>query len=124
MKKTKVALSVNDAAEKIKSLLLKKQFQIFADIDHRGNAKKVNLDMPESRVLIFGNPLAGTKLMQDDIFISFDLPLRLALVEKDKETYLLHQTQLDYDKLYELNNPAILENIDKLFEALTEAVSS
>ena len=123
MKKTKIALNVNDAAEKIKLLLLKKQFEIFADIDHRDNAKKANLDMPESRVLIFGNPLEGTKLMQDDIFISFDLPLRLALVEKDNETYLLHQTKLDYDDLYELNDTAILENIDKLFMALTEAVS-
>ena len=30
--------------------------------------------MPGAQVLIFGNPLAGTRLMTKDLYVSFDLP--------------------------------------------------
>ncbi len=124
MNKIRITPSVNDAVEKIKKFLIKKQFQIFADINHKTNAQTVNLDMPESRVLIFGNPMAGTKLMQDDIFISFDLPMRIAVVEKDNETYLLHHSTQDYDKEYQVSKRDVLDNIERLFDAIKAEVDT
>jgi uncharacterized protein (DUF302 family) len=122
MKVTLIPLSVNEAAERIKSFLIKKDFEIFADIDHRLNAKKVDLDMQESRVLIFGNPLAGTKLMQKDIFMSLDLPIRLAVVEKNNETFLLHQTTADYSKQYQVAGHPVLEKVENLFSILVSDI--
>lgn len=118
MKKTNVALSVNDAADQIKSSLQEKGFSIFCDVDHQANAKEVDLEMPESRVLIFGNPMAGTKLMQKDIAMSLDLPLRIAIVAVGEQTTVLHQTTEDYCSQYQVENHPVLEKIEALFSAV------
>jgi len=109
MKRTSVTLSVNESADKIKKSLQEKGFTIFCDIDHQTNAKKVGLDMPESRVLIFGNPMAGTKLMQKDITMSLDLPLRIAIVEDGE----------DYCNNYQVENHPVLEKIESLFATIS-----
>jgi len=58
MKKIPLELSVSESAERIKaSLSLEEQgFTLFCDVDHRANAHGVDLEMPASRALIFGNP--------------------------------------------------------------------
>ena len=124
MQKTKLTLSVNEATDKAKTLLEEKQFTLFADINHTKNAESVDLAMPESRVLIFGNPQGGTKLMQKDISMSLDLPLRLAIIDDGGETYLLHQTTEDYCQQYQVEGHPVLENIEKLFSSLAEQLSS
>lgn len=118
MKQVKLNLSVSEASEALKMSLQNKGFTLFADIDHQLNAASVDLEMPASRVLIFGNPVAGTKLMQKDIFMSLDLPLRLALVDKDGQTILIHQTNEDYSNHYHLDNHPVLEKIEGLFSTL------
>jgi uncharacterized protein (DUF302 family) len=112
-------LSVDDSAEHLKKSLQEKGFTIFCDINHQSNAKDIDIEMPASRVIIFGNPMAGTKLMLEDINMSLDLPLRLALVEKDKKTYLIHQTSNDYTNNYNVANHPVLEKIEALFTALS-----
>lgn len=57
---------------------------IFARIDHAAGAREVGLDLPDEQVLVFGNPRAGTALMQDDPTIGIELPLRM-LVWADDE---------------------------------------
>ena len=123
MKQTRLNISVPEAAELIKMSLQNKGFTLFADIDHQANAETVDLEMPASRVLIFGNPIAGTKLMQKDIFMSLDLPLRLALVEKDGQTIFIHQTSEDYCNNYNIENHPVLEKIEGLFSTLISELS-
>jgi uncharacterized protein (DUF302 family) len=57
---------------------------IFARIDHAGAAREVGLDLPDEQVLVFGNPKAGTALMQDAPEIGIELPLRM-LVWADEQ---------------------------------------
>jgi uncharacterized protein (DUF302 family) len=123
MNKIPLPLSVADATDRIKILLQEKGFELFADIDHRANAQAVNLQMPDSRVLIFGNPMAGTKLMQQDIFMSLDLPLRLAVVEHEGETLLLHQTPAYYCSQYQVADHPVLEKVAGLFSSLAAELS-
>jgi beta-galactosidase len=123
MKQTILNLSVSEAAETLKILLQNKGFTLFADIDHQANAASVDLKMPASRALIFGSPVAGTKLMQKDIFMSLDLPLRLALVEKDDQTLFIHRTNDDYSSSYDLENHPVLEKIEDLFSTLISELS-
>jgi len=118
MKQIPLKLSVSESADSIKKSLQEKGFTLFADIDHEANAKDVDLEMPAARVLIFGNPDAGTKLMQKDIAMSLDLPLRLAIVEKDGQTLLIHQTSNDYINNYHIENHPVLEKIEGLFSTL------
>ena len=123
MKQIPLNLSVSESAEHIKASLKEKGFTMFCDVDHQANAAGVDLEMPASRVLIFGNPVAGTKLMQKDITMSLDLPLRLAIFDKDGETMLLHQTAKDYCKNYQVENHPVLEKIESLFATLVSELS-
>ena len=122
MKRTKVNLSVTDSAECLTKSLKEKGFNIFCDIDHQANAKGVDLEMPASRVLIFGNPVAGTKLMQKDIAMSLDLPLRLAIVDNDGETLIVHQTSEDYCRNYQVENHPVLTKVEELFATLVSEI--
>ena len=118
MKQIPLKLSVSESVEHIKKSLKEKGFTLFCDIDHQANAGSVDLDMPASRALIFGNPVAGTRLMQKDITMSLDLPLRLAIVDNNGQTMLIHQTTEDYSQNYQVDGHPVLEKIESLFSAL------
>jgi uncharacterized protein (DUF302 family) len=77
------AHSAAETVERLKALLAKKGIQLFAHIDHAAEAKKVGLRLRPTQVVIFGNPQAGTPLMQSQQAIGLDLPLR-ALVWEDE----------------------------------------
>jgi uncharacterized protein (DUF302 family) len=54
---------------------------VFAEIDHAKAAREQGLSMPETRVLLYGNPKAGTPVMLDMPLIALDLPLRILVRE-------------------------------------------
>ncbi len=66
---------------RLESLLMQKQIQVFARIDHAAGAEEVGLSLRPTQVLIFGNPKAGTPLMQSQQTIGLDLPLRVLVWE-------------------------------------------
>jgi len=76
--------SVDKTIENIKTIVKAKGFGVFATINHQENAKMVGMNLNESKLIIFGNPKVGTLLMQEDMTIALDLPLRV-LVFKDNE---------------------------------------
>lgn len=49
---------------------------IFAEVDHQKNAVEVGMDLGPCLLLIFGNPRAGTPLMQKDPTWGIDLPFK------------------------------------------------
>jgi uncharacterized protein (DUF302 family) len=71
------AHGVNETVERLQAMLKQKNIQVFAHIDHAAGAKKVGMYLRPTQVLIFGNPQAGTPLMQSRQTIGLDLPLRL-----------------------------------------------
>ena len=77
------AHGVAETVARLKSLLARKGIQVFAHIDHAAEAEKAGLSLRPTQVLIFGNPKAGTPLMQSRQTIGLDLPLR-ALVWEDE----------------------------------------
>ena len=74
--------SVDETLQKLESLLQEKNIMIFARVDHSGEAAKIGMEMRPTKLLIFGNPKAGTPLMQATPTIGIDLPLK-ALVWQD-----------------------------------------
>jgi uncharacterized protein (DUF302 family) len=61
---------------------------LFAQIDHAGAANEAGLELAPEAVVLFGNPRAGTPLMQSDPRIGAELPLRM-LVWQDGDGALL-----------------------------------
>jgi uncharacterized protein (DUF302 family) len=76
--------SVDATVERLEAILRAKGITLFASIDHSGEAAKVGLKMPPTKLLIFGKPEAGTPLMLAVPRIAIDLPLKI-LVWQDVE---------------------------------------
>jgi len=76
--------SVDETLERLKRTLQAKGVTIFAIVDHSGEAEKVGLKMPPTKLVIFGSPKAGTPLMLAKPSSAIDLPLKI-LVWEDGE---------------------------------------
>ena len=74
--------SVDETIKRLQSAFAEKGLQVFALIDHSGEAEKVGLKMRPAKVLIFGSPKGGTPLMVAAPSLAIDLPLK-ALVAED-----------------------------------------
>lgn len=75
--------SFDETVARVKDALASKGIALFAVIDHSGEAAKVGLKMPPTKLIIFGNPRAGTPLMLASPMIAIDLPLKI-LVSEDE----------------------------------------
>jgi uncharacterized protein (DUF302 family) len=73
--------SVDQTVENLKEILRQKSVQLFALIDHAGEAETAGMQMPPTKLLIFGNPKAGTPLMLASPSIAIDLPLKILVAE-------------------------------------------
>jgi uncharacterized protein (DUF302 family) len=75
--------SVDEAVRRLEQMLADRDIQLFALVDHSGEAEKAGLQMPPTKLVIFGSPKAGTPLMLATPSIAIDLPLKL-LIWEDK----------------------------------------
>jgi uncharacterized protein (DUF302 family) len=75
--------SVDEAVRRLEQMLADKGIQLFALVDHSGEAEKAGMQMPPTKLAIFGSPKAGTPLMLATPSIAIDLPLKL-LIWEDK----------------------------------------
>jgi uncharacterized protein (DUF302 family) len=73
--------SVDETVDKLKTILKSKGVTLFALVDHSGEAEKVKLKMPPTKLLIFGNPKGGTAVMLAAPSVAIDLPLKILVAE-------------------------------------------
>jgi uncharacterized protein (DUF302 family) len=85
--------SVDETVARLQAMLQEKGVQIFALIDHSGEAKRAGIEMRPTKLLIFGNPKAGTPLMLAAPTIAIDLPLKLLVWEDASgQTWITYNT--------------------------------
>ena len=99
--------SVEQTVERLTALLHAKGVTLFALVDHSGEAAKIGMTMPPTKLLIFGNPKAGTPLMLAAPSVAIDLPLKILVWEDARG-----RTWLSY------NSPAYLKERHGLPQAL------
>jgi uncharacterized protein (DUF302 family)/uncharacterized membrane protein YidH (DUF202 family) len=73
--------SVDETVGKLETILQTKNVKLFAVVDHSGEAEKAGLHMPNTKLLIFGNPKAGTPLMLASPSVALDFPLKILVAE-------------------------------------------
>src|SRR2546427_9146747 len=73
--------SVEQTVERLTALLHAKGVTLFALVDHSGEAAKVGMKLPPTKLLIFGHPKAGTPLMLAAPSVAIDLPLKILVWE-------------------------------------------
>jgi uncharacterized protein (DUF302 family) len=74
--------SVDVTVQKLRDLMETRGIKLFALVDHSGEAEQVGLHMNPTKLLIFGNPKAGTPIMVATPTAAIDLPLKI-LVSAD-----------------------------------------
>ncbi len=104
--------SVNETVGKIESILQAKGVNLFALIDHSGEAEKVGMKMKPTKLLIFGSPKAGTPLMLAAPSSAIDLPLKIPVWE-DAEG----KVWISY------NSPAYLQDRHKIPSELLQNIA-
>jgi len=83
--------SVDETVAKLRTLLEQRKITLFAVVDHSGEAAKLGMSMPPTKLLIFGNPKAGTPVMLANPGSAIDLPLKLLVREDaDGKTWISH----------------------------------
>ena len=90
--------SVDETVDKLKTVLKSKGVTLFALIDHSGEAEKVGMKMPPTKLLIFGNPKGGTPLMLASPSVAIDLPLKILVAEDAQGKVWISYNSADYLK--------------------------
>ena len=114
--------SVDETVEKLKAILQAKGITLFTLIDHSGEAAKAGMKMPPTKLLIFGNPKAGTPVMIAAPSVAIDLPLKILVWEDARgRVWVTYNNPAYLQQRYNL--PAeMLPNIS-VIEVLAKAVA-
>lgn len=94
--------SVADTTGRLVAAIFRRGITVFARINHAANARAVGLRMADEEVLIFGDPRAGTVLMQADPRVGLELPLRVVVWSEGGVTRIGYQSPDSFAGSYEL----------------------
>jgi uncharacterized protein (DUF302 family) len=113
---------VEDTVSRLKGVLESNGIKLFAVIDHSGEAEAVGLALRETKVLIFGNPLAGTPVMAAAPLAALDLPLKVLVWADGDQTKLSYYGPNELAARYGLTDELAgrLSAIDAVTDAVIE----
>ena len=103
--------SVQETLERLREAIHSRNLNLFAQIDHSEEAKRVGLTMQEAHVLIFGSPKAGTPLMIASPLLALDLPLKVLVWQSDDDRVWVSTTSIAYLKARYSIPQALVGNI-------------
>jgi uncharacterized protein (DUF302 family) len=78
--------SVPETVTRFKEILSSKGVWLFAEIDQAAAAREVGLELRDTVLLVFGNPLAGTPVMEAYPMTALDLPLKVVVWDDEGQT--------------------------------------
>lgn len=111
--------SCTTTIERLEVLITEKNMAVIAKVDHAASAAKINETLRPTTLLLFGNPQAGTPLMQNSQTAAIDLPQKYLVWEDQQgQIWITH------------NDPAHIaarhntEGLDALLGNVTTALQS
>jgi len=118
------ALSVNGTIAKIEKIIDEKEgLGVFTIIDHKKGAMQAAMMLPDTKVILFGNPKMGTKLMQKDPLSALDLPIRVLVYSEDGATKIVYRDPQEWSKNLNLEGCIMVDKMTKALDAITTKAS-
>lgn len=114
--------SVPETVERLTTLIAARGMELFAAIDQRVAAHGAGLELRETVLLLFGNPAAGTPVMDAVPLAALDLPLKLLVWDDEGHTRVSYVTPAALAARHDLS-PALAAPLAGI-DALTDAVLS
>jgi uncharacterized protein (DUF302 family) len=112
-----------EALERLLGVLKARGVKVFAVVDHSGEAARVGQHLADTKLVVFGNPSAGTPLMQTAPLVALDLPLKILIWERDHQAFVSYNEPSYLAERYELppEQAAVLSAVDALAHAIGDA---
>jgi uncharacterized protein (DUF302 family) len=113
-----------ETLERLKDSIVEVGSTIFASIDQSAAAASVGLTLRPMTLLVFGNPKAGTPLMDSFPLVALDLPLKLLVWEEGGKVMLAYARMSEIAARYGVAGmDARIEAMDRAIDSLTNAVA-
>src|SRR3954470_13092082 len=96
------ASGYGETVERLIDAIESRGLTVFARIDHAAGARDAGLELADEQVVLFGNPRAGTPLMQGDPRIGIELPLRMLVWAGADGVLLGYRDPRDLDGAYDI----------------------
>ena len=112
-------------AERLIEAIDDKGLTVFARIDHAAAAREAGMELAAEEVVLFGDPRAGTPLMQTDPRAGVELPLRILIWESGEGAMLGHLDPRELAREYDLQpHHETLERMAALLDELVDAAAA
>jgi uncharacterized protein (DUF302 family) len=112
-------------AERLIAAIEDRGLTVFARIDHAAAAREAGMELAAEEVVLFGNPRAGTPLMQADPRVGVELPLRILIWEDAESALLGHRDPRELAREYELQpHHEMLEQMAALLDELVDSAAA
>jgi len=117
-----VSGSVDEAVARLTEVIAAKGLKLFAVFDHSGEARANGLELRDTKVVVFGSPVAGTPVMEAAPLAALDLPLKVLVWRDGDETKLTYASPAELAERYGLSDElaARLAGIDAVTDAVAE----
>ena len=120
--------SNNDFAttlDKLRAAIEASPASIIHEVDHAAGAQSADMELMPTTLVIFGNPAAGTQLMQADRTAGVSLPMKVLVMESEDGVSLVYDDPKGLTDKHELGEAAaVTEKMSGLLGMLTEAAAN
>lgn len=98
---------------------------IVTEIDHAAAATGAGLELDATTLVVFGNPAAGTQLMNADRSAALALPMKMLVIETAEGVRLVYDDPADLAETYDLGEAAgVTDKMSGLVAGLAEAAAN
>ena len=113
--------SFEETFQRLESSVATRGLTAFARIDFSGDAGRAGLKMNPTRMLVFGNPKAGTPLMVAAPTLAIDFPLKILVSQDDNGKVWVTYNSPEYLKGRHDIPDGLLKNISGIL-AIAESI--
>jgi uncharacterized protein (DUF302 family) len=96
--------TVEETVSRLRDVIAAKGLKLFAVIDHSGEARANGLALRDTKVVVFGSPVAGTPVMQARPLAALDLPLKVLVWDDDGQTQLSYAPPAELAGRYDFDD--------------------
>jgi uncharacterized protein (DUF302 family) len=119
------ASAYSETASRLGEAIERRGLTLFARIDHAAAARGVGLELAPEEIFIFGNPQAGTGLMQADPRVGYELPLRILVWQEGERVLVGYRDPSELADRYDVGeHRPILERMTALLAELAEEAAA
>lgn len=115
----------SETLSRLLDAIARRGLTVFAQIDHAAAAREVGMQLANEVVVVFGNPQAGTPLMQDDPRVGIELPLRVLVWEEGSKGVVGYNDPKSLADSYNLTGQgSTLDTMSALLHALANTAAA